>query len=55
MVGQMCWVTFRGFLLAWIMEGQEPTVLAAGVGEGCLDICSELLFFPLSGRQLDRD
>ena len=59
-VGQWCWViSVQGILLIWITAGQRPTVLAADVGECCLDIFFAsiiLLFFhPLSGRQLDID
>ena len=37
-----CWVNFqcRGVLLIWVRVGQWPTVLAVGVGVGCLDIFS---------------
>ena len=35
-----CWINFqcRGVQLTWITVGQGPTVLAVGVGGGCLDI-----------------
>ena len=31
----------------WIIVGQGPTVLAIGVGRGCLDICSLVYHFSL--------
>ena len=37
-------VPVPGSLLIWIIVGQGPTVLAVGVGGGCLDI----FFSPLS-------
>ena len=44
-----------GVLLIWIRVGQGPTVLAVGVGGGCLDIflssVISLIFLPLSGRR----
>ena len=49
----------RSDLLIWIIVGQGPTVLAVGVGGGCLDIflsyIISLLFLPLSGRRPDID
>ena len=48
---------FRGVLLIWLIVGQGPTVLAVGVGGGCLDIFLisyiSLFFLPLSGRRPD--
>ena len=31
-------VQCRGFLLIWIIVGQEPTALVVGVGGRCLDL-----------------
>ena len=43
----------------WITVGQGPTVLAVGVGGGCLDIFTlstlSFLFLPLFGRWPDID
>ena len=48
-----------GFLLISLIIGQEPTVLAVGAGERCLDMFSlvyiSLFFLPVSGRQPDTD
>ena len=48
--GGWYWVNFQcqGILLIWIIVGQGPTVLAVGVGEGCLDILTLYLFTSLS-------
>ena len=37
----------RGVLLIWIIVGQVPTALAAGVSGGCLDIFSPNCYFSL--------
>ena len=43
----------------WMIVGQGPTVLAVGVGGGCLDLLLSfilsLLFLPLFGRRPDID
>ena len=46
-VVQWCWVNFqcRGVLLIWIIVEQGPSVLAVGVGGGCLDISSLVYHF----------
>ena len=60
-VVRWCWVHFqcRGFVLISLIIGQEPTVLAVGAGECCLDMFSlvyiSLFFLPVSGRQPDID
>ena len=40
-----CWVSLqcRGVLIIGITEGQGPTALAVGAGEGCLDILYAVL------------
>ena len=44
-VERMPWINLqcRGILLIWIIVGQGPTVLVAGVGGSCLDIFLSLL------------
>ena len=48
--GGWCWVNFQcwGVLLIWVRVGQGPTVLAVGVGGGCLDIFFSCLSFLFS-------
>ena len=53
------WINFQcmGVLLISMKVGQGPFVLAAGAGEGRLEISrlSFLIYLPLSGRQPDLD